>query len=388
MDAPKLRKVDRIPLQRGDESLLVLHDPLEIAEAVALDAELGPLLDRMDGTRSLPQLRQSLLLGAGLRLDLDDLGTLVRDLSGAGLLDDEAFRARRAALAEDFLSAPTRPPRLPGVVLPDTPHELRALLHDALPDPTSRATAGSPTVGLLTPHLPPDLAAPVLAPVLRALPAPDELDLVVLLGADLYPGLLPFAATAKDYQTPLGPVPTCRRTLPALERAVPWIRREELRHRAAASLEMAATYLRHIYGERLPPVLPLLCGRAALQESEAVELVLGSLESVTDGRRVLWWASAELSHTGAAYGSPDEASARAAEADPARLDLLAAARPEAFVRGVGGDAAPSSGAPAMATLLRMLPVGAAAAERAYARVDVSAQARVGVAALRFAITRG
>lgn len=365
MDRPKLRKVDRFAHRRGPEDLVVVRDPLGLVEPFGLDAELAPVLDLLDGTRTLAQVRQSLLMGQGLDLPLPELARFVTSLRDQGLLDDETFRERWADLHADFLQAPVRPATLAGLVYPADPGALAAELERAIPSPSTRIRHDGTVIGVLVPHGPVTSVGALLDETLRDLPPPQALDHVVVLGTDHGPGLLPYALTPKPYATPLGTVPCATDLLAALERRVPWACREELRHRDAISLELAAVVLRHLYGERCPPMLPVLCGATALHdpgqqaERERFELALGSL---CEDRRVLWWLSAELAHAGPAYGRPPLTTEHRVELQARDAELLEALRTgdePALVRAALREhpQGPASGGPTLVAAARMLPAG-------------------------------
>lgn len=300
MERPRLRKLDRTALRRGDEVLVVLRDPLGISEPAAFPQEATHVLDMLDGQRTPAQVRQSLLLRGRMDLSLEDVLGLIAELGDAGLLDDDRFRGMWEAARREFMANAVRSPRFAGLLYPADAAALRATLHDALPAPATRVQRGSEVIGVLLPYQPLEgRVAALVATTLRGLPPADELDLVVLLGTDHHPGRLPFAITDKAYGTPLGPVANATEVVDALERRLPWIRREELRHRETTSLELATLMLRHVYGDACPPALPVLCGPAALGSGEdetATDAFLATMEHVLEGRRVLWWISAELSH--------------------------------------------------------------------------------------------
>lgn len=365
MDRPKLRKLDRTVLRRGDEVLVVLRDPLGISEPAAFPQEAAQVLDMLDGQRTTAQVRQSLFLRGRMNLSLEDVQGLVAELGDAGFLDDDRFRGMWDAAREEFMTGEVRAPRFADTLYPADAATLRA----ALPAAPARITPGSAVIGVLLPYQPIDgqgRVAALLDETLRGLPAVDQFDLVVLLGTDHHPGRLPFAITGKAYGTPLGPLRSDAALVDALERRLSWIRREELRHREAISLELAAVTLRLVYGEACPPVLPVLCGQTALRSGEdeaATDAFLATMEHVLEGRRVLWWVAAELSHAGPAFGRPllaPEGVRALTERDLGCLDSLCAGRPEQFVqRCLENDEqlGHPSGAAALSTLARLLPVG-------------------------------
>jgi AmmeMemoRadiSam system protein B len=394
MDRPKLRQVDRYELQRGDEDLLVVRDPLGLAQPFAIDTDFKPVLDLLDGTRTLPQIRQSLLMAHGLDLPAPDLAAFVTELSNAGLLQDDAFADLWADAHADFLEAPHREARLAGLLYPADPAEASRVLAHALPDRPDRFLPGSDLIGAVVPHGPPAEVAGLWDMTLRRLPPASELECIVVLGTDHGPGLLPYVTTRKPFQTPLGVVPTATRLLEALERRVDWIEREEIRHRDAMSIEIAAVAIRALYGDDCPPIVPVLCGQTVLQpahdDTEPVEQFIRALDALCDDRPVLWWVSAELSHCGPAYGHPalgeDEMGTIIAR-DGDVLDALAAGRAEEVAVRC---AAPhpqgrQSGGPALTTAARLLPVGFRAHEICYelAPAPGPTPGRVGRAGIRF-----
>ena len=366
-DRPKLRKLDRSVLHRGDEVLVVLRDPFGISEPAAFAQEATEVLDMLDGQRTTAQIRQSLLLRGRMSLSLEDVQGLVAELGDAGLLDDERFRSKWDAARREFMGNDVRTPRLAGVLYPEDPQALAATLQTALPAPQERRLQGSELIGALCSYQPFEgRAAALLEATLQELPPPQDIDLIVMLGTDHHPGRLPFAITDKGYGTPLGDLRPAPDLVAALERRLPWIRREELRHREAISLEMGAVVLHHLYGADCPPVLPVLCGQAALLtgEDEAMtDAFLATMEHVLEGKRVFWWISAELSHAGPAFARPALGAAELrslAERDLACLESLCAGRPEQFVaRCMEADdtLGRPSGAAALSTMARLLPIG-------------------------------
>lgn len=395
MDRPRLRKVDRTVLRRGDELLIVLRDPLGIAEPAAFPPEAGQVLDMLDGQHTAAQIRQSLLLRERVDLSLADIRALLAELAESGYLDDDRFRGLWDAARRSFMASEIRQPRCAGVLYAEEPDDLRAAMHAALPGPAERLRRGSDVIGVLCPYQPLEgRAAALVEATLRGLPPADEIDLIVLLGTDHHPGLLPFAITDKRYATPLGALPADVALVAALERRLPWIRREELRHREGMSLELGALALTHVYGDACPPVLPVLCGQTALltgDDEARTDAFLATMEHVLEGRRVLWWISAELSHAGPAFGrpplAPEDLRALAAR-DLACLDSLAAGRPEQLVaRCMENDEmlGRPSGAAALSTLARLLPVGyrAELAEYLTLRSPGPDEGWVGLVGMRF-----
>ncbi|MFV8754338.1 MEMO1 family protein [Nannocystaceae bacterium ST9] len=375
MDRPKLRRVERYPLSREGESLLVVRDPLDLVEPFAIDARYAAVLDALDGSKTLAQVRQSLLLRGLADVEGDDLHEFVDELGEQGLLDDDRFRARWAEVHAEFEAAETREPRRAGLLYPDDPDELADWLAPALP---SRASAGfvaaepepryaAPPIAVIVPHQPPPSVAGLLRPLLAALPEPETWKVIVVLATDHAPGLLPFAASDKDQQTLLGPLRCHLPLIDELEQRVPWLLREQIRQRSADAIEWTTLLLRALWGDRCPPVLPVLCGQTMLTRHEGREQadeLLGALELLlgedTAAGRVLWWAAAELAHAGPAFGHAELPNREDVEArDLELLEPLLAGRTEQLVRRCMDAPASQrpSGTAALATLVQMLPIG-------------------------------
>jgi hypothetical protein len=365
-------------MAREGESMLVVRDPLDLVEPFAIDARYSAVLDALDGTRTVAQIRQSLLMRGLADVDGEDLEDFVAELGELGLLDDDRFRDQWAAIHEQFEAAECREPRRAGLLYPAEPGPLAAWLAPALPSrtieapfvarepETSYAARPGPPIAVIAPHQPPPQVAMLLRPLLAALPEPETWKVIVVLATDHAPGLLPFAATDKDQQTVLGPLRCHLPLIDELERRVPWLLREQIRQRSADALEWTTLLLRALWGDRCPPVLPLLCGQTMLTRSEGREQadeLLGALELVlgedTAAGRVLWWTAAELTHRGPAFGHADLPTREQVEArDLELLEPLLAGRPEQLVRRCM-DAEPNarpSGTAALATLAQVLPV--------------------------------
>lgn len=367
MDRPKLRKVERIQHRRGAEEMVIVRDPLGLGEPFALDAEFAPLLDLLDGSRTIAQIRQSLLMTQSLDITTDEIADFVEQLRSGALLDDDTFIERWADAHQDFLDAPTRAPTLAGLVYPANADELSALLEAAVPrDPTPARTDPETNLrGVVVPHGPFDRVGALLDETLRHLPPPDAIEAIVILGTDHGPGLLPYAVTDKSYATPLGALPVATDLIAALGRRVDWIRREEIRHRDALSIELAAVLLLHLWGDRCPPVVPVLCGATAVgvqsQEESRLQFEL-SLGALCEDRNILWWVSAELSHAGPAYGRPEVTDEHRIGLQARDSELLAATRRgdeetlETLLEREHPQG-PASGGPALAAATRMLPTG-------------------------------
>ena len=383
MYRPKLRRVERIHVARGEEDVVVLQDPLAVADSFALSACHEPVLDLLDGGHTLAQVHQSLRF-RNVDVERDDLRTFVTALSTTGWLDDDAFRERWKQEHDRFIEARVRLPAHAGVVYPSDPDSLRCVLPPANPSSSSLPNRNANPVpgtlfGLVSPYQAFDRATETYAAVLSALPQPGELDVIVVLAADHGPGKLPFSLTNKTFRTPLGDVVADERLCDRLARRCQWLRREEIRHRRALGPEMAAVLLAHAYGSACPPIVPLLCGKNAWPHDAAAETdeFFAAAEILLSGSRVLYLAMTELSHVGPAFGHTDW--------QPEQIDATRSAD-ESLLSALEGPIAPYrlareldargprgrlSGASTLAALVQLLPVSAVGCCRRYDLVSVS-----------------
>lgn len=381
---PKLRKLERLRMRRGDEDLLVLRDPLELCEPFAIDVEFEAVLDALDGQRSVAQVRQSLLMRGLASVELDDLEQFVEQLGAAGLLDDDRFRERWSEAHDSFVEEEIRAARRAGLLYPDQPDALRAWLAPALPrsGSLSGSLSGSargpmiaaeqpsrrwlePPIAIVAPHQPPPALAASFRRLLRTLPEPEQYEHVVILATDHSPGLLPYAACDKDIATPLGPLAADLALLAKLDERIPWLLREQIRLRTCDPVEWAALTLRAIWGDRCPPILPIACGQTRLtthdgreRAREFVDTLRALLLEQSQARRVLWWTVAELSHVGPAYGHADLPAPEQVERDDrSMLESLIENRPDALAQALMNAPANRrpSGTAALVTLAELLP---------------------------------
>ncbi len=403
---------------REGEELIVLRDPLGVAEPAAVDRDFALVLDNLDGTKTVPQLRQSLLMKHGLDISLVALGDFVDDLRAAALLDDDRFREAWQDQSESFHASPVRESTAAGTFYAERSSELQAELAAIFPTqlsagaasgsaPTPRATDAAPrepgaeskvgffsgdAIGIVIPSQPLDACPELLAAVMRRLPSPSSIDLIAVIGTDFVGGLLPYVGTDKGYATSRGILRSDLDLVDELEERVPWLLREDLRHRQADGIELAALLLREAYGVRCPPALFLLCGREAVHGDDPTtrDELLGHLEVLLGRRRVLFVCVGELSHAGPAFGGAplEDATLKALEEyDRDCLAPLLRGQIERFageIRRPGPAGSPSGGA-ALDLLLRILPTGCTGELLGYRQLAVPGQLEglIGVAGIAF-----
>ncbi len=331
------------------EPLLLVHDPQAVAVEVA-QFGLGalPILERIDGSRTLEDIRLELLnAGAGI-VPIDDLRSFVETLDRCCLLEGGRYEAELRG-REEFERAPLRPAAHAGAAYPEESAETSRFLDGMLALAPSSPRA--PLLRLIAPHIDLRLGAEVYAHAHQRLKASGRPDAAVVIGVRHAHGTRRFTACRKDFATPLGTVRHDARLMDALEARLGPITDEQLVHREEHSVEFQALWLAHLWPDDPPPIVPLLAGsfhdliearRSPASEPEVESFVKALRDAIAaDGRRVLVLASVDLAHVGPMYEGPeglDEAAERRLEEyDKGILGHVEAGDAEAFFAAIAED---------------------------------------------------
>ncbi|HEY8741892.1 MAG TPA: AmmeMemoRadiSam system protein B [Chloroflexota bacterium] len=262
--------------------------------------------------------------------------------------------AYHAALAA-YRAAPFRPPALAGRVYPAEREALAAQLDGWLTDALQRLpepTVAGPLKGVVCPHIDYGRGAEIYADVwLPAATAVQEADLIIVFGTDHRGSAGSITPTYQRYATPLGIVPNDTAVLDALVDALgeEAAFAEELHHRDEHSIELAVVWLQYLLAGRTTPVAPILTGSFHPFTQGADDAArfapfrqaINALQDVTQGRRVLVVAAADLAHMGPAFGDRvplnESARRRIAADDKVLLDALCTGDPTAFLQPLQAD---------------------------------------------------
>lgn len=385
---PRLRQLDRIALTRGEDEMLVLHDPLGIAEPIAVDKEFEPVLDLLAGERSLPQIRQTLLMRPDApSCTLEELQEFVADLSDAGLMDDDTFRDLWTALHKEFLAQGTRPMSAAGRSYPEDASQFSALLEKLAQEHPRPRTPRDESLHALWVSPVALMSAPDLfAASCTQLPdAPPEI--LVVLASEAQRGLLPYALTVNSFETPFGPVHQDLELVDKLTSQLPWVRREEIRHRLGGGVEFAAALAKQKWGEGCPPMLAISCAPSCIDsENSDGDDFVEALELALIRHRVLIWASGTLSHCGPAFGGDSHEQEEQRDDDEGCIDAVLRGAPSTFLRRCARTPrARASGAAVGYTLTRLLDAGHQSELCGYQRIAAPGEVpgAAGVVGLRF-----
>jgi AmmeMemoRadiSam system protein B len=345
---PKLRHIQTFPMMHQGQPALLLRDPLRLSEhMLIIPRQLAPVLALMDGTRDLNEMRASLMIRAGLRLNPSDLQQLVEQLDRALLLHNEHFREVCDDILDRYRQAACRQPSSAGASYPAEPDQLAAMLDDCLNGIPAATPLGGR--GLVSPHIDYERGGAVYAQVWgRAVDAVREAEVAVILGTDHNGSDGMLTLTRQNYATPYGVLPTATGVVDAVADAIgpEFAFEEELHHIGEHSIELAAVWLHHVRDRQPIELVPILCGSfyhfiSTPFEPATDPTFAQAFEALTDalnGRPTLVVAAGDLAHVGPAFGDPLPVDlvgrARLAAADDALIETICAGDAEAFYQRI------------------------------------------------------
>ncbi len=355
---PKLRSIEVFPVDVDARPLVCLRDPQHYAAAPLLVPYPAYfVLTLLDGRRSARDVRHAFERQYGTRLDGGELDTLLATLDEHHFLDSTRFDARRQTIDAAFHAAPVRAPAHAGTSYPDDPAALRAQLDgffaELPPSPHPPRLAG-----LVAPHIDLRVGGRAYAHAYAAAAAAPASRYIVL-GTSHAPGSTRFAATRKDFATPLGTVATDRAFLDRLALRLgahggsERLYVDEILHRTEHAVEFQVVMLQHALGEgRRFTVVPILVtsfhdliarGTRPMDDPRIAELVdaLRATLAEDDVPTVLV-AGVDFAHVGAKFGDRDGLTPSLQAATVARdrqlLAALEAGDPDAFFAALAADA--------------------------------------------------
>lgn len=391
---PAVRAVEAAPIESDGEERFLLTDPAGFAPGHAIvPAFTLFIMSLLDGERTLAQVQEAIRENSGQSAPLAKLQDLVRQLDEALLLDTERFAEARERVEQGFRNAPARPAALAGASYPAEPAALRPFLDGFFEEPHGPGRLERPATArdvraVLAPHLDFPRGRLGYAHAYHALAQGGPPELVIVLAVAHASPPSPYVATAKDFETPLGPVPTDRDALALLQRHVEYdLATDEFTHRSEHSAEFQAVWLRHCFPPEVAPrlrILPLLCSSfQRFVEHQASPMADDRVAGVVAGLRAVLAAAGpsarvvggvDLSHMGPRYGDaipmgPDQR-AGVERFDRTALEPALAGDGDAWFEAVAstGDRSKVCGLSAIYTFCRLLE-GVAGRLLHYGQVD-------------------
>jgi AmmeMemoRadiSam system protein B len=359
---PRLRPLELVPSGEPPQEFYVLRDPRGLAGAAALPEVANKLVRLMDGRRSLAEICRAYHELTGRSVKLDDLRRLVGQLDEGYFLQNDRFAEYLREMKGQYDSLSTRPAAHAGGAYPAEPDTLRAQLAALFEDESGpgvlpwegmgkhRPPATTALRGIVSPHV--DLARGGAAYAWSYDRLLDETDaeLFVVLGTAHTPLQSFYSVSHKDFETPLGTVPTDHDFVAQLEQlyrqratgeAVDAAFTDSLPHRQEHSIELQTVWLQYVLGGRRDyRIVPILVGsffpfierrqQPDLDPSiagfvEALRIAIGS----SPGACLI--ASVDLAHIGPQFGDEQPVS-------PQRLSQLWTEDQQLLASVCAGDA--------------------------------------------------
>jgi AmmeMemoRadiSam system protein B len=396
MEYPKLRPLEALPTQ---ENMICLRDPQGFSDKLLLiPPALFYVVSLFDGRHSVLDIQAAYTSRFGELLFGKKVREIIDQLDDALFLESEHFQQARLEAVEDFRGAAVREATHAGLSYEARPAELErqleALFTEAdgpgVPDtarPSGRLRA------LIAPHIDLRRGGRCFAWSYAELAREARARTFVLLGIAHVPTKHPFVLTAKDFQTPFGPVTTDREFLKKLSaRCRTDFYEDEFCHRSEHSIEFQTLFLQYLYrNEERLSIVPILCslppelylGAAISEHSEVEEFLeaLGETLEQTDSE-ACFIAAVDLSHIGQRFGQNIALSPELLEQvereDRAMIDTILSRDEEAFFRGIQQeqDRRNVCGVPAIYALLRVVQAQEGKLLRYEQAVDQGAQSLV------------
>jgi len=305
------------------ERVIVLRDPEGVAgEPVVLPERTIPILGMMDGEHCMVDMQAAYTRRFGDIILTADIERLIDDLDRSFLLESERYRRKRDELVREWRALALRPSIHLGSYEADR-ETWRRWIDGFF---ASAGTGESPPLegtprAIIAPHIDFRIGGGTYGAAWEPVRRGEPPDLVVILGTCHSPLETMIAATAKSFDTPLGPVETDADFIAELDRAVGGLVEDESVHRKEHTIEFQALFVKHLFGDgaKIAPILtsytPVhLSAEAPPELAERIGKCAGALAGLIEARpgRTLIVASADLSHVGPRYGDPSP---------PSKVDL-------------------------------------------------------------------
>jgi AmmeMemoRadiSam system protein B len=315
---PALRNdLEYIPFDDDNEDRFVLRDPQGYSDQMLVfPVQAWGLLMLFDGERSVEDIRAEFREAIRAEIDAQQIIDVIRVLDENLFLDTPVFRAYRKDADEEYISRPVRIPAHAGRSYPEDPAELRDFL-SSLFDADETSPEQGRLLGIVVPHIDLQIGPTVYVPGFEQL-RDREVDTVVVLGTSHYSAEDLFILTEKDFQSPLGTMPTDRELVEAIHRhSGGMFTRRDVAHRQEHSIEFPVLFLQHMFGGEDVRILPLLvtsfeeflAENTRASSSKRYRAFLDAFRAgVAElGRRVLFVLSVDWSHIGRKFGDDVDA---------------------------------------------------------------------------------
>ncbi|HEU4683130.1 MAG TPA: AmmeMemoRadiSam system protein B [Nitrospira sp.] len=369
---PVLRNLQFSPIKEGEDQFIVLWDPSGLSkEKLVIPLNYFFIIQHFDGDYSIQEIGALYLKRFGEFLMPNKVEQLIGDLDAKLFLEGDRLEAAKCEARNEYRQAPVRTPVFAGRSYEADGAKLKKQIDGFFtskegPEFKPSEYKGRPIKGLVAPTYDFKQAGPIYAWGYKELQEADQPDLYVVIGT-AHAGLERlFAVTDKDFETPLGLVPSDRQILGRLKGSVPEFFEEDLAHRSEHAIEFQLPFLQAVAAKPFT-IVPVLASFSALGLADAA--VRSSVDRFIDalrqtlaesGRRVCLIAAGELAHLGMRYGDAapptDFSFHRSMQSDLEMLKFVEELKPDEFAGYIQKeqDRRRISGFSPIYTLLRLI----------------------------------
>ncbi len=336
---PRIRQLELVPLEEGDEPSYALRDPHGFAGTAALPMGAAMLVTLMNGQRTLGELQSAFTEKVGQQIALSDVERVVQQLDERMFLDNENFAAHKAAITTAYDELDVRPAAHAGGAYHGELDSLQAQLADLftcedgpglLPweGNTNGDFAGDDQrrlCGVMSPHIDLHRGGPAFAWAYDRIVAESDADVFVILGTAHTPLEGMYSVSRKHFDTPLGTVQTDREFVDDLrrrfvaragEQEAQRVFHDELPHRREHSIEFQTLMLQYVLGEKRNfAIVPILVGsfhpfvlhnRSPAESPVVSDFTQALLETIAScGKKVCYIAGVDMAHIGQHFGDQE-----------------------------------------------------------------------------------
>ena len=324
---PRVRPVEAFPVEQNGQTFICLKDPLNLAEPIGISPIGYFIFAHLDGRHAFIDIQEAYAKRFGALLPSAELRSFIELLDTRYFLDSERFASRQSAAVSEFAQLRSRPAAHVGGIYKADPEDLTVQLDNyfAAPDgpglPSAKDRAAAPKA-IVAPHIDFQRGGPAYAWAYKPLVESEGADLYIILGTCHCSGRTPFILTAKDFETPLGPVETDKNFVAQLQTSAHEdLFLDEYLHKGEHSIEFQVLFLKYaahkraaLVGQTEKPfkIVPILVSsfysalmRGTPPESElgvgAFLRALGSMAQA-DRRKICFVAGVDFAHIGRQFG--------------------------------------------------------------------------------------
>ena len=390
---PAMRTLDVAPFRNDqDELYFALHDLTQVAtQAIAVSLPGYFVLTHLDGEHTCRDIQGAFLKQFGQVISAAQIERMVAALDKALMLDNACFEQAYATRWKKYLAAEMRDNRERWPAVAELRSEIERMLAGGTPALTTELR------GIIAPHLDYRRGSACYGDAYATLAQAPPAERYVILGTNHFGRSSSVVATRKDFQTPLGRVPTDRELIVRLEGALSQsLCEHEFDHNSEHSVELQVHLLQVCCSEHPFVIVPVLCpdpcrptgtvphdgrGPDLGDFADALADLLAR-----DQRRTVLIAGADLSHVGQRFGDQQSTTPATLEQverhDRRLLELLERRQEETFVDRIRAADNPTRvcSAGCIYALLRALPEQPCRVLRYHQAVDMAADMHVTCAA--------